>query len=669
MSLKKEKKKNTHPRVAMKKRNRQNDELDDRHAKRKRQAQSDESAHLLLKELPCAAMYERSFMHKSSLCLVAVSVRSQFVATASVDGVLKFWKKKPLGIEFVRQFDTGTASLISMGFSCDQTLLAVLARGGALLVFDVRTADMIRSIRLGFDGLAMAWLADDKLAASDRNSSRVYVFGVDVDVVLVDDDDDDQSETATEASNEADDDVESARRRYSVVDKHGESVALLRYNEARRSLISIDRRGFVDYWRADGSFPSDAVSFRYRSDTDLYEFAETRQPPLSLDVSHSGALWATMAKDGKLRIFDFASGKITLTLDESMSHYHGLQTASDPMFHLENFEFGKRIARERGIAERADELPPPNIVFDRSDRFIIFSTMHGAKIVDVRTGALRGLLGQVENTERFLSLALHQGVASDSIALSSSPSSSSSSSSSLSLLSQPDPTLFCIGFQSQRFFMFSRREPPDELDEHGIGRDVLNEMPVDGGAASASAAAAATTGLMMRAAAAAASTKAASLPSEAIVHTSLGDFKVSLFARRCPKTVENWTTLAKRGYYDQVTFHRVIADFMVQTGDPRGDGTGGESIWGEHFADEFDASLRHDEPYTMSMANAGPNTNGSQFFIATAPSCPHLDNVHTVFGRVHRGASAAVIDAIGSTPVDSKHRPLKPIKILSISFA
>ena len=119
----------------------------------------------------------------------------------------------------------------------------------------------------------------------------------------------------------------------------------------------------------------------------------------------------------------------------------------------------------------------------------------------------------------------------------------------------------------------------------------------------------------------------------ATFRTQRGDFTVELFADRAPRTVENFVNLARAGFYDGTTFHRVINGFMAQGGDPTGTGTGGP---GYQFADEFHPSLRHDGPGVLSMANAGAGTNGSQFFITHGPT-PHLDDRHSVFGKVTDG--------------------------------
>ncbi len=128
----------------------------------------------------------------------------------------------------------------------------------------------------------------------------------------------------------------------------------------------------------------------------------------------------------------------------------------------------------------------------------------------------------------------------------------------------------------------------------------------------------------------------------AVFTTARGPIRVQLFADKAPVTVANFVNLARRGFYDGLGFHRVIADFMIQGGCPKGTGTGGP---GYRFEDECRADLRHDRPGVLSMANAGPGTNGSQFFITHVPT-PWLDGRHTVFGAVEGAADQAVVDAV-----------------------
>lgn len=139
----------------------------------------------------------------------------------------------------------------------------------------------------------------------------------------------------------------------------------------------------------------------------------------------------------------------------------------------------------------------------------------------------------------------------------------------------------------------------------------------------------------------------------------MGTIKLELFSSETPVTVQNFVKLCKSGFYDGLIFHRVIDGFMIQGGCPRGDGTGGP---GYEIKDEFVSTLKHDVPGTLSMANAGPNTGGSQFFITLAPT-PWLDGRHTVFGRVVEGID--VVKSIGKVQTDSNDRPLEPVKINS----
>ncbi len=163
----------------------------------------------------------------------------------------------------------------------------------------------------------------------------------------------------------------------------------------------------------------------------------------------------------------------------------------------------------------------------------------------------------------------------------------------------------------------------------------------------------------------------------ATLHTSEGDITVELFEERAPRTVGNFIGLAtgerewtdpesgerKQGepLYDDVLFHRVIDDFMIQCGDPTGTGRGGP---GYTFDDEFHDDLTHDSAGTLSMANAGPNTNGSQFFITLAPT-PHLDGRHSVFGDVIEGMD--VVESIGSVPTDGNDKPTSDVVLESVS--
>ncbi|MFY1674493.1 peptidylprolyl isomerase [Plantactinospora sp. WMMB334] len=160
----------------------------------------------------------------------------------------------------------------------------------------------------------------------------------------------------------------------------------------------------------------------------------------------------------------------------------------------------------------------------------------------------------------------------------------------------------------------------------------------------------------------------------AILHTNAGAIRLELFPNHAPKTVRNFVELAEGTrqytdprtgqpgsgpYYDGTISHRVISGFMIQMGDPTGTGRGGP---GYNFADEFHPDLRFDRPYLLAMANAGPGTNGSQFFITVGPT-PHLNNRHTIFGQVADEQSAKVVDAIANTPTGAQDRPLQDVVI------
>ncbi|EGT44695.1 hypothetical protein CAEBREN_29970 [Caenorhabditis brenneri] len=146
-----------------------------------------------------------------------------------------------------------------------------------------------------------------------------------------------------------------------------------------------------------------------------------------------------------------------------------------------------------------------------------------------------------------------------------------------------------------------------------------------------------------------------------ILDTTMGKVALELYWNHAPRTCQNFSQLAKRNYYNGTIFHRIIADFMIQGGDPSGTGRGGASIYGDKFADEIDERLKHTGAGILSMANAGPNTNGSQFFITLAPT-QHLDGKHTIFGRVAAGMK--VIANMGRVDTDNNDRPKSDVRIL-----
>lgn len=222
----------------------------------------------------------------------------------------------------------------------------------------------------------------------------------------------------------------------------------------------------------------------------------------------------------------------------------------------------------------------------------------------------------------------------------------------LNKISDPDPVMVCCALRKNRFYLFTNTEPysTDDSDETTVSRDIFNERPRKEDQLTAVEQ----------------EEEAVHATEEAIIHTSMGDIRIRLFPNECPRTVENFSTHARRGYYNGLTFHRVIKSFMIQTGDPTGKGTGGQSIWGADFEDEFHPRLRHDKPFKVSMANAGPNSNGSQFFITVCPA-EWLDGKNTIFGEVTEGMN--VVQKINQVPTFEKSgRPRTEISIMSITL-
>lgn len=565
-------------------------------------------------------MYERSYMHRDVITHIACT-KTDFIITASQDGHVKFWKKKEdEGIEFVKHFRSHLSVIECISVSAEGALLCTVGGDQAMKVFDVVNFDMINMLKLGFHPGQCEWIynpgdAISTVACSEKSTGKIHVY----------------------------DGRGGSQPLHTFHTLHSSPLCQIRLNLRYRVVVSADRAGMLEYWTGlptDFKFPRQ-VEWEYKTDTDLYEFAKCKTFPTSLAFTPDGKKMAAIAADRKVRIFRFLTGKLARVFDESLTMFTELQQMRQQ---LPDMEFGRRMAVEREL-EKVDAIRLTNIIFDETGHFALYGTMLGIKVINVETNRCVRILGKQENV-RVVKLSLFQGVAKSAKAA---PTIEMKASDNPALRSmEPDPIIFCTAFKKNRFYMFSKREPEDTKSADS-DRDVFNEKPSKE---------------EVMAATQAEGPKRVS--DSAIIHTTMGDIHLKLYPVECPKTVENFCVHSRNSYYNGHVFHRVIKGFMIQTGDPTGTGMGGESIWGGEFEDEFHFSLRHDRPYTLSMANAGPGTNGSQFFLTVVPT-PWLDNKHTVFGRTTKGME--VVQRISNVKINPKtDKPYEDISIISITI-
>lgn len=522
---------------------------------------------LYVAALPKSARYSRSLMHKEQTLFVLWTPLTEFLITASVDGVVKFWKKQADGIEFVKQFKAHDGEIKSIAVSQDGRSLATAGADETIKIFDVLTFDLLSMLSLGYTPKCLCWVHQKGasfpvLAVSRGDKPLIHIY-------------DGRGETEEPI--------------HTIKGLHRSSVHIISYNNAYDCAVSADENGMVEYWRPSGSYDKPDNVFEYKSSTNLFDFKKAKSVPTCLTVSPNGkSLAAFSLPDRKIRIFDFATGKLHRTYDESLQALEEMQQAGTSSQKMDHVEFGRRLAQEKDV-ESPLLKDKNNIIFDETSNFIIYATMVGIKVLNTYTNQIVRTYARDEHL-RAVNLALYQGqpqkkgVTSVEMGASTNP-----------LLEQAearDPILVSTAVGKVRFYMFTNDE-----DISKATRDIQNEKPT----------------LLNDKKSAAKKTETGSA---AVIHTNYGDIHIRLFPDAAPKAVENFVTHSKRGYYNNTIFHRVIRKFMIQGGDPLGDGTGGDSIWGKEFDDEF-SSLKHDKPYTVSMANAGPNTNASQFFITT----------------------------------------------------
>ncbi|GMK55580.1 hypothetical protein CspeluHIS016_0206360 [Cutaneotrichosporon spelunceum] len=578
---------------------------------------------LYLEHLPDADRYYKSFMHRDTLNYVAMT-KTGYLITTSIDGHLKIWKKQDSGIEFVKHFRTSLSSVVGLAVSDDGKMCATISANGEGRVFDIINFDMINILKFGFSPKAVCWVyapgaAQALLAVSDEKSAAIRIY-------------DGRGDGVTPLH---------------VLDKmHRAPVHLMVLASKYDVVISADEAGFVEYWQPSepwGGVPSIPGMWQYKSATDLFQFKKTRTIAASITLSPDQKHFSAVAlPDRKVHIFNTLTGKLNRTYDESLEAASEMQQAGTAVFKLEDMDFGRRLAIERELdrdySGPGGALRTANAVWDESGNMLIYATLLGIKVVNTVTNKVVRVIGKDESL-RFLNLALFQGAPGKQI---QTLAMAASANPLLQEKATRDPTLFCTALNKARFYMFGRGAVEESTD-----RDVYNERPT------------AEDHVVV-----AEQPAKKALPTAATIHTNMGDIHIKLFPHLAPKTVENFITHARNGYYNNVIFHRVIKKFMLQGGDPSGTGMGGESIWGGEFEDEISPLAKHDRAYTLSSANAGPNTNASQFFITTVAT-PHLDGKHTVFGRATGGLE--VVHSIENVATDKNDRPLDEVRMVSIT--
>lgn len=398
---------------------------------------------------------------------------------------------------------------------------------------------------------------------------------------------------------------------------HKASVGVLEYNPLHNCMVSADDTGMIEYWQPVEPFqkPVEGV-FGLKSDTDLYMFRKKKQPLDQLAVSPDGRRFA-VAVGERAYLFGFSRGRLIREYEAP----------------AEPDEADVVMSQVRGA-----------VVFDDTGQFLFHTTRSCIRQITVATAEVSNRFGGPDPIA-FKALGLYQGNPNRKKVLTAEMATSENA--MIAESQARDPLLLTVSVN--RLYVFSRfdghsfqsiqshRDVPDTQTRPQKQTTAKKNDHEDSWKSTTSI----------------------------TIHTTLGDIKVTLFPESAPLAVQNFVALCQKAYYDNTPFHRVIKRFMIQGGDPDGNGTGGESVWGKPFKDEFDPNLRHDKPYRLSMANAGKNTNGSQFFITTEKT-PWLDDKHTIFGSVVSGFD--VVQLIENLPTSKNDRPLDPPSIISTTL-
>ncbi|CAJ1947239.1 unnamed protein product [Cylindrotheca closterium] len=598
-----------------------------------------------LDEIPTSSHYHVSFMHKSNVTHAISSARHGYVVTACDQGIVKFWKRTPSipleasndkktsnnkmkeeesypCLEFCKSYTAHVGPIMALCLDPSEGTAASIGADGLIKIYDVSTFDATSMIKTSHTfGNAASFLQDAAkdllLAISDANDGSIHIYSL------------------------------GTLQLIQTLQFHSGPVTALAYNTKHKCCVSCDKQGTIELWDCTrGSKESEAVGsscsmtsnqleINNKMKTDLYSLTKKKTYAVSMYMGQN--YFVIFGADHKVRVFELGSGKIAVRYDERLSVYE----ANSAKFGMDDITFGKRASVEREMQEQTD-IPLQQLVqLDPSERILMISTMVGIKLIDWKRNKVLKIVGKADASQlRFLSFCLCLGDAKVNQQMQLSRGQGGSVAVGDRKASN-DSLIVALSYKQRRFYVFSHIDPLKDQDQEEVSRDVWNEAPTSQDRLLGSEVSNIT------------GANNAAAYSKAILRTTMGDIHIKLFGG-IPKTLENFCTHARSGYYDNVIFHRCIKEFMIQTGDPLGDGTGGESIWGGEFEDEFVRELRHDRPFTVSMANAGPNTNGSQY------------NKHTVFGRVTQGMDVCTM--IENVKTDTMDKPLDEIRIMSVDI-
>jgi len=593
-----------------------------------------------LNYLPMTNNYSISYLQSDIIDNIYCTNKTDFIFTTSYDGVIQFWKKIPKGIEFVKKFNAHQYRISGTSINREGNLICTCSHKDLFIkIFDIINFYLLDYIPLKYYPFLCEFIiADPKtinhiIAISEKDKGIIHILDI------------------------------NKKKEISIVSIHKDSIITnIKFNYKYNICLSTSNTGLIEYWSKTASnnnvinnnnfifgkdndneiiddiikfdFPKNSIKFKFKSQTDLFKLYDKtkKNPILNLTLSPKNNYFGITDKSRNIYIFNFLTGKIIYKIENNQ---YNSQLNENQKIEIIEKEIDKNIETQN----------QPNIQFDESENYIYYPTYEGIKLVNIKNKNFIKIIGKKEKL-RYIFICLFQGesLRNKSGIITEKKMLNDENINSDKII---DPLLLCTAYKSNRFYIFSKDEPDNKIKRDMMNEEIeeiKNKSNINNKNSK--------------------NKEIIDLPEKAVIDTTKGEIFIKLFINECPKATKNFITLGKRGYYDGLIFHRVIKNFMIQTGDPRGNGTGGESIYGKPFKDEFNENLKH-EAFTVSMANSGPDTNGSQFFITTVP-CHWLDNKHTVFGRVYDGTD--VVKVIEDTKVDKHNKPYEDIKIVTIRF-